>query len=61
MSDIACKQAFSADSKTTFALDEEDTEVLVAKHEIEGISAERRFRRQKEGEAKGRARRHSVI
>ena len=49
------------DSKITFTLDEEDTEVLVVKHEIDGIWAERRFIRQKEGEVEGRARRHSVI
>ena len=49
------------DSKTTFTLDEDDTEVLVVTHEIEGIRAARRFRKQKEGAAKERARRHSVI
>ena len=60
-SDLAYKQAFSFDSKTTFTLDKDDIEVLVVKHEIEEIQAERRFRRQNEGEAKGRARRHSVL
>jgi hypothetical protein len=58
---LSYKQAFSVDSKTTFALDEDDTEVLVVMQEIEGIQAERRFRRQEEGEAKERARRQSVI
>ena len=49
------------DSKTTFALVEDDTEVLAVTYEIEGIRAERRFRRQEEGEERGRARRQSVI
>ena len=39
----------------------DDTDVLIATHEIAGVRAERRFRRQEEGRARGGERRHSVV
>ena len=56
-----CDQTYGLESRTTFSLDMDDTDVLIATHDIAEVRAERRFRRQEEGSARGGPRRHSVL
>jgi len=55
-------QRFCLDSKITFNVAPDDTDKIIATYEIDGVKAERMFRRQTQPSlALGRARRHSVI
>ena len=55
-------QRFCLDSKITYSVAEDDKDLMVATYEIEGVVAERRFRRQtRPNMAMANTRRHSVI